>query len=141
FGLEEQQLGDDQVREIVIDAAAEDDDPVSEETRIDVVRALTTARLLDDDGNQVGVHTRCFLLGLVRDSTGITQHGQHLWAWVVRSLWPPPAPGTTSDLVRGDCEARAAPPAGRRMPGFARVPAVGASPVCQFRHPMRCRRS
>src|SRR5262249_25546016 len=95
FGLEEEQLRDDEVRDFVVDAAAEDDDPIPEEPRVDVVGSLTATRLLDDDWDQVGVHGRGLRLAI--NSTGITPYGQHLWAWGAarllrrRARWPAPA--------------------------------------------------
>src|SRR3990170_143786 len=47
-GLEEQQLGDDYVGHIIVDGHAQEDDPVHEEPREDVVGAFPTARPLDD---------------------------------------------------------------------------------------------
>jgi hypothetical protein len=47
LGLEMQQLGDRQVREFVIDRAAEEDDPLVEEARVDVERTLAVPGLLD----------------------------------------------------------------------------------------------
>ncbi len=44
--LEEEHLGDHQARDLVVDRATEEDDVVLEEARIDVVGALTAARLL-----------------------------------------------------------------------------------------------
>ena len=49
LGLEEQQLGDDQVGDVVVDRRAEEDDAVLEQARVDVVGALAAAGLLDDD--------------------------------------------------------------------------------------------
>ena len=48
LGLEEQQLGDDQVREVILDRIAQEDDPLPEQARVDVIRAFTTAGGLDD---------------------------------------------------------------------------------------------
>src|SRR5436309_12796824 len=48
-----EQLGDHQVRDRVVDRRAEEDDPLGEETRIDVVRALAPVRLLDDGRDEV----------------------------------------------------------------------------------------
>src|SRR3712207_8505582 len=41
-------LGDDEVRDLVVDRRAEEDDPLVEQPRVDVERALATAVLLDD---------------------------------------------------------------------------------------------
>ena len=43
-----QQLGDDQVRDLVVDGRAEEDDPLVEQTAVDVERALAARGLLDD---------------------------------------------------------------------------------------------
>ena len=45
--LEEQELGVHQVRNVVVDIGAEEDDPVFEQPGVDVVRALTSVGLLD----------------------------------------------------------------------------------------------
>jgi hypothetical protein len=42
-----EQLGDDQVRDLVVDLGAEDDDPLGEQPRLDVEGALATGGLLD----------------------------------------------------------------------------------------------
>ena len=47
-GLEEQQLGDDDVRDVVVDRRAEEHDPVHEQPREDVVGPLAAAGALDD---------------------------------------------------------------------------------------------
>ena len=46
-GLEQQELRDDQVRDLVVDLAAEEDDPVAQKPRVDVERALGAAVGLD----------------------------------------------------------------------------------------------
>jgi hypothetical protein len=51
-GLEVQQLGDDEVRDLVVDRLADEHDPLAEEPRVDVVRALAAGGLLDDDGDE-----------------------------------------------------------------------------------------
>ena len=48
LGLEEQQLGDDQVRQVVLDRVTEEDDPLAEQARVDVVRAFPTTGGFDD---------------------------------------------------------------------------------------------
>ena len=48
LGLEVQQLRDDQVRDLVVDGRAEEDDPLVEQPAVDVERALTARGLLDD---------------------------------------------------------------------------------------------
>ena len=52
FVGEEEQLRDDEVRHLVVDWPAEEDDAVVEEPRVDVVGALAAAGLLNDDGDQ-----------------------------------------------------------------------------------------
>ena len=52
LGLEEQQLRDDQVRDVVVDGLAEEDDVVFEQTGVDVVGALAARRLLYDHRDQ-----------------------------------------------------------------------------------------
>jgi hypothetical protein len=47
-GLEKEQLRDDPVRDVIIELGAEEDDPVAEQPRKDVVAALTAARASAD---------------------------------------------------------------------------------------------
>ena len=49
---QEQHLGDDQVGHGVVDSAAEENDAVLQEPRVDVVRPLAPTGLLNDDGHQ-----------------------------------------------------------------------------------------
>src|SRR3990172_1160685 len=51
--LEEQELRDHEVGDVVLDRAADEDDPVLQEPGVDVVGALAAAGLLDHHGNQV----------------------------------------------------------------------------------------
>src|SRR5690606_14298206 len=53
LGLEEQHLRDDHVGDVVVDAADQEDHPFLQQARVDVVRALAAAGLLDHHGNQV----------------------------------------------------------------------------------------
>ena len=58
-----QQLGHDEVADVVVDRRAEEHDAVLEQAGVDVVRTLAAAGLLDDRGDQVVVHGRsvmCF---------------------------------------------------------------------------------
>jgi hypothetical protein len=50
--IEEEELGDDQVAEVVIDGHAQEDDVVLEQPRVDVVRAFPAGGLLDHHGYQ-----------------------------------------------------------------------------------------
>ena len=52
LALEVQQLGDDQVGDVVVDGRAEEDDAIDEQTRVDVEGALAAAGALDDGWNQ-----------------------------------------------------------------------------------------
>jgi hypothetical protein len=47
-----QELGDDQVRDLVVDRAAEEDDALVEQPRVDVELALAARRALDDHRDQ-----------------------------------------------------------------------------------------
>ena len=47
-----QQLGDDEVRDLIIDRGADEDDPLVEQTAVDVELALTAGGALDDHGNE-----------------------------------------------------------------------------------------
>ena len=53
LGLEEQHLGDHDVRHVVLDRANDEDQAVLQEARIDVVCPLAARRLLDDHRDQV----------------------------------------------------------------------------------------
>ncbi len=57
IGLEEQQLGDDQIRHVILDRPDDEDHPFLQQARVDVVGTLAARRLLDDDRNQ----TQCSL--------------------------------------------------------------------------------
>ena len=78
LGLEEEELRDDQVRQVVADGRAQDDDAVAEQPRVDVVGALTAAGLLNDDRDEIGVHASDRPSGTVVNSTGFTLHRQLL---------------------------------------------------------------
>ena len=47
-----QQLRDDQVRDLVVHGAAEEDDPLVEQAGVDVELALASGGALDDHGDQ-----------------------------------------------------------------------------------------
>ena len=47
-----QELGDDQVRDLIVDGSPEEDDALGEKARVDIERALATRCLLDDHGDQ-----------------------------------------------------------------------------------------
>ena len=53
LGLQEKKLGHDEVRVHVVDLAVHKDDPILEETRVDIVRALSTTRLFYDNRNEI----------------------------------------------------------------------------------------
>src|SRR3954452_21672112 len=50
--LEVQELGDDEVRDLVVDGRAEEDDAVVEQPRVEVVLALAPGGALDDGGDE-----------------------------------------------------------------------------------------
>ena len=52
LGLEEQELGDHQVGEVVLDRVTQEDDPLAQQPRVDVVGALPPAGGLDDHGHE-----------------------------------------------------------------------------------------
>ena len=58
LGLEEEELGDDQVGDVVVDRRPEEDDAVLEEAGVDVVGALAATGLLDDDGDKIHARSR-----------------------------------------------------------------------------------
>ncbi len=53
--LKEQKLGDDRISDVVIDAGADENDPVLEQTGVDIERALAAAVGLDDYGDIVTI--------------------------------------------------------------------------------------
>src|SRR6058998_1429764 len=57
------QLSDDQIRNLVVDRRAEENDAFVEEARVDVERTLAARRLLDNHRNQ-GTHRASSLLGV-----------------------------------------------------------------------------
>ena len=52
LGLEVEELGDDEVRDLVVDRRAEEDDALVEQARVDVERALSARGLLDHHRDQ-----------------------------------------------------------------------------------------
>src|SRR5919109_3220317 len=52
FGLEMQQLRDDQVRNVLVDRGAEEHDPLVEKARVNIEGALSSRGLLDDHWDQ-----------------------------------------------------------------------------------------
>ena len=52
LGLEVEELGDDQVRDLVVDRRPEEDDALGEQARVDVECALAARSLLNDHRNQ-----------------------------------------------------------------------------------------
>ncbi len=67
FRLEEEQLGDDHVRGVVGNRRSEKDDPVAQQSRVDVEVALAPLALFDHIGNQGHLALR-----IVADSPGWT---------------------------------------------------------------------
>jgi hypothetical protein len=51
LGLEMQELGDDQVGDLLVDGRAQEDDPLVQEAAVDVELALATGGALDDHGD------------------------------------------------------------------------------------------
>src|SRR5439155_26517183 len=56
-GLEVQQLRHDQVPHLIVDRRAQEHDAFLQQPRVDVERPLPAVGLLDDDGNQVILHS------------------------------------------------------------------------------------
>ena len=52
IGLQVQQFGDSEVRDLVVDRRAEEDDPLAQKPRVDIELALTERRLLDHHRDQ-----------------------------------------------------------------------------------------
>ena len=52
LAVEEEQLGDHQVGDVIVDLAAEKDDAVAQQSGVDVVGALAARGALDDAGNE-----------------------------------------------------------------------------------------
>src|SRR5204862_7022526 len=81
LGLEVQQLGDDQVRDLIVDRGAEKDDSLVQQARINVEGALASRGLLDDHGNQ-RAHAGSLLAGVQSFvSVGaVSFSGVHSWS-------------------------------------------------------------
>jgi hypothetical protein len=77
-----QQLGDRQVRELVIDRAGDEDDPLVVEGRVDVERTLAVAGLLDQHRNQRA------------DRVLVAAGGRRLHGTAGRSFGSPPRAGS-----------------------------------------------
>src|SRR5579863_1772996 len=52
LALEEEHLGDDKIRDLVVDGSTKKDNVVAQQTGVDVVGALAPTRLLNHHGNQ-----------------------------------------------------------------------------------------
>jgi len=52
--LQEKQLGDDQIADIVVDFGADKNNAVLQKPRVDIVRTLAAAGLLNNDRHQHG---------------------------------------------------------------------------------------
>jgi hypothetical protein len=74
-----EQFGDGQVGDLIVDRRAEEDDPLVEETRIDVEGALTVRGLLDHHRNQ-RAHRCSLLLWLHAFARVFTPAGQGVGA-------------------------------------------------------------
>src|SRR5579883_2581735 len=61
--LQVQKLRDDQVRDLVIDRSAQENNPLVEQPAVDVERTLASRRLLDDHGDE-GAHAGSLLPGV-----------------------------------------------------------------------------
>jgi hypothetical protein len=70
LGLEVEQLGDSEVRDLVVDRRAEEDDPLVQEPGVDVERALTERRLFDHHRDQ-RARSFSFLLKTVAEARGL----------------------------------------------------------------------
>jgi hypothetical protein len=53
--LEEEELRDHEIGDVIIDARADENDAILEESRINIVAALTATGLFDNDGNEHGM--------------------------------------------------------------------------------------
>jgi len=58
FGFEEEELGDNDVRGVVVDRAAQKDNAFAEKARVNIVRAFAEGGFFDDGGDEVG-HDLC----------------------------------------------------------------------------------
>ena len=70
LGLQEEELGHDQVGHVVVHRGPEEDDAVAQETGVDVVGPFATTGLLDDDGDEIGLHRGGHASQFPRDFTG-----------------------------------------------------------------------
>ena len=70
--LKVQELRDNDVRDVVVDSAAQEHDAVVEQSRINVIRALAARRLLDDVRNRISVLHKCCPFILYRSRSNNT---------------------------------------------------------------------
>jgi hypothetical protein len=86
FALQEQQLGDHEVGQVVVDRAADEDDPLLEQPRIDVEGPLAARALFDDHGNEV-THPTSLLR--FRGAAGSAVYWLRLCGWGVGFFFAP----------------------------------------------------
>jgi hypothetical protein len=65
-----QQLRHDQIGDLIIDRSAQEDDPLVEETAVDVERALPTGGLLNNHWYEWAHGPRLFLSGVENPASG-----------------------------------------------------------------------
>ena len=119
LGLEKQQLGADEGRDVIVHFAVQEDDPFSQQTGIDVERPLPSAGLFYDHRDELHrfAHRRTpillkLLTGLVRQAARMTGKPLLLAAafdvlrscassssWMIRRLVPPVAFGASRKVT------------------------------------------
>src|SRR5206468_11456111 len=73
--LQEQQLGDDEVGDLVVDRSADEDDALLQQPGVDVEGPLATARVLDDHRDEVTGWT------VETVHVGHKEHSRHGLSW------------------------------------------------------------
>ena len=126
LGLEVQQLRHDEVRDLVVDRRAEEDDPLAQETGVDVERALSARGLFDDHWDE-WAHGPRFVSRSAPESCSADSSVWIRSSW--RSAWP--TPSSRSSALRW---ARSALNVSSRLADFIRsssflalVPSCGAA--------------
>ncbi len=131
LGLEEQQLGDDEVGEVILDRVAEEDDPLAKQARVDVVRAFPATGGFDDHRDE----HRGSPLGSVghrrhRVLASRWQPGGHPGRWRRWTRWLQPGRRRRPTARRPPCAAAAGARDGRPASGPRASPRAGSAGAC-----------
>ena len=128
LGLQVQELGHDQVRDLVVHGRAEEDDPLVQQAGVDVERALPTGGLLDDHRYEWAHGPRFVSLRTLESFRWLTARAAPLGRRLATGRSPVPTrvlrPGVNSCDQR-ICAARPRPASRTRPPGPAPCAARG----------------